>query len=349
VGKADLSWINEGDGLIFQEPLATSPVKSPQWSVPAVAVQRSHRAGRYPLVTTDYHQVGRRAASYLLKKGLTHLAYLSYRYGDAAEAGFRDWAKETGRQVTSHYLGPGKPELDAGARSDLVRWLAELLPPVGVLVRDDFLAQKVMDWIPQEWMPERLALLGIGNDSIICELTRPSLSSVERNAREIGRAAARLLDRIMAGERVPPQPFLFDPGQVIERQSTGLSYTPDPFVTRAVRILEEHLADAPSTEELCNRLKVSRSTLENRFRDTLGHSIWKHRQHLQIERAKYLLATTTDSMSAIAERCGFSNQQRLAESFRKFIGVTPSRYRARHRLTTRKTIPCDQFGGRKSP
>lgn len=334
VGEADVRWINKGDGLIFEEPLVTSPVTSPKWTVPAVAVQMPHLAEHYPMVTTDYIQVGYRAASYFLKKGLTHLAYLSYCDGDAAEAGFRDLAKEAGRQISTHYIGPGQPELDAGSRRDLVRWLAELPPPVGVLVRDDFLAQKVMDWIPPEWMPERLALLGVGNDSIICELTRPTLSSVERNAREIGRAAARLLQRIMEGESMPPQAFLLEPGPVIERQSTGLSYTPDPLVTRAIRILEETLANALSTNELCTRLKVSRSTLEKRFMATLGLTIWQQRRHLQLEHAKYLLTTTSDSMSSIAEQCGFANQQRLAESFRKSIGVTPSLYRAERRLAT---------------
>lgn len=119
----------------------------------------------------------------------------------------------------------------------------------------------------------------------------------------------------------------FEPGQAIERQSTGLSYTPDPLVTRAVRLIEETLSDVPSTDELCARLKVSRSTFERGFETTLGHSIWKQRQHLQIDRAKYLLSTTSEPMSAIAELTGYANQQRLSESFRKNVGITPTRYR----------------------
>ena len=329
VGEADVRWINQGDGLIFEEPLETSPVTSPKWTVPAVAVQMPHLAEHYPMVTTDYIQVGYRAASYFLKKGLTHLAYLSYEEGDSAEAGFLEVANEAGQTISTHYLGPDQPELDDRARRDLVHWLAELPPPVGLFTRDDFLAQKVMDWIPPEWMPERLALLGVGNDSIICELTRPTLSSVERNAREIGRAAARLLQRIMEGESMPPQAFLLEPGQVIERQSTGLRYTADPLITKAVRLIEETLADAPPANELCTRLKVSRSTLEKRFMATLGQTIWQQRRHLQLEHAKYLLATTSDSMSSIAEQCGFANQQRLTEAFRRNTGITPSRYRAK--------------------
>jgi hypothetical protein len=95
------------------------------------------------------------------------------------------------------------------------------------------------------------------------------MESVDRNARKIGRTAARILDRLMEGEAISPGPVLLDPGMVIERQSTGLRYTPDPLVTRAVRLLEETLHEAPKADQVCAHLKVSRSTLENRFRQTL--------------------------------------------------------------------------------
>jgi LacI family transcriptional regulator len=327
VSEAQIRWIRQGDGVIFEGPQQSSPAKVPQWKVPAVTVQTPHLAERYPLVSTDYCEVGCRAARYLIQKGLTHLAYLSYADNDPAEAGFRDVAEAAGKPVSIYYLGADQPEFDARARRNLVRWFSRLPPPVGLLMRDDFLAQKVIDWIPPEWCPERLAVMGIGNDSIICELTNPTLSSVDRNAREVGHTAADLLHRMMAGESIEPQAVLLNPGQVIERQSTGLRYTPDPLVTRAVRILEENLADSPGTDALCDRLKVSRSTLENRFKTALGHSVFKQRRHIQIEHVKKLLATTREPMSTIAEQCGFANQQRLTEAFRSGTGTTPIAYR----------------------
>ncbi|MGC9451818.1 MAG: substrate-binding domain-containing protein [Oceanipulchritudo sp.] len=328
VNENTVRWINQGDGIIFDAPLRSSDVRSPKWSIPAVGLHNWALAKEVPLVTSNYEEVGRRAAAYFLEKGLTHLAYLSYASGDPAETGFREEAGKADCSVSSHYIGPGQPELDPAARKDFIQWLSDLPPPTGLLVREDFLAQKVMDWIPTEWMPERLALLGVGNDSIVCDLADPTLSSVDRNARKIGRTAARILDRLMEGEAISPGPVLLDPGMVIERQSTGLRYTPDPLVTRAVRLLEETLHEAPKADQVCAHLKVSRSTLENRFRQTLGHSIWKQRRQLQIERARYLLSTTTDPMSLIAEQCGFAHQQHLAEAFAKMVGVPPSRYRA---------------------
>jgi DNA-binding LacI/PurR family transcriptional regulator len=92
VSEREVNWINEGDGVIFETPRTSSSIRSPEWSVPAVAVQIPHLAELYPLVSTDYREVGRRAARYLLNKGLKHLAYLSYEEGDSAEAGFLEMA-----------------------------------------------------------------------------------------------------------------------------------------------------------------------------------------------------------------------------------------------------------------
>ncbi len=327
VNAASAEWINRGDGIVFESPLSTSVVRSPEWRIPAVAVQVPALGARHPLVTTDYRAVGRMAADYFLEKGLPHLAYLGYRNDEESEAGFRERAREAGVPVETYGLGGEQPELDERARKNVLAWLHSLAPPVGILLREDFVAQKIIDWIPRDWLPERIALLGTGNDSIICEITRPTLSSVDRGARRVGWQAAAWLDRIMKGEKMPPQILRLPPSHIAERQSTGLRYTPDILVTRAVRMIEKNLSNPLTTDALCARLGLSRRTLERRFHAALGCSVLKHRWHLQLEKARRLLATTSEPMSHIAEQCGYGNQQRFAESFRRAVGVAPSRYR----------------------
>ena len=50
-------------------------------------------------------------------------------------------------------------------------------------------------------VPEDVAVIGVDNDELICELTSPPLSSIEQGARTIGYQAAALLDRLMAGRK----------------------------------------------------------------------------------------------------------------------------------------------------
>lgn len=327
VGPETLAWIEKGDGVIFD---ARPRDRSFQhWRIPAVAVQSAELATQYPLVTSNYAEIGRMAARYFYEKGLRHFAHLSYEADAFLELGFREQAAEFGREVSAHYLRAKQPELDRVARDSLCNWLAELPPPTGLLVRDDFLGQRVMDWIPADWMPERIALLGVGNDKLIAAVTEPALSSIDRGAREVGRKAAETLDRILSGEKIPAGRIDLPPKGVVERASTGVRYTSDPLVTRGIRLMEENLAHPFSTEALCREMNVSRRTLERRFQEALGRSPGQERQTLRLNRAKILLHNTRDPMSRIAEQCGYSNQQRFTEAFRRKVGATPTQYRAR--------------------
>ncbi|MCH8474018.1 MAG: helix-turn-helix domain-containing protein [Opitutales bacterium] len=326
VSPQTLRWITEqSDGVVFSSPskgLAPEP-----WPIPAVGVHDASLASAYPLVTTNYAEIGRMAARYFHEKGLLHYAFLTYAPNTVLERGYREGVASVGSEPSSHYLLQDQPELDPAARQRLCDWLEALPPPVGLLVRDDFLAQRVMDWIPRDWMPERIAVMGVGNDKLIADLTTPTLSSIDRGARIVGYEAARLLDRLMAGEAVPPGRLDLPPGRVVERASTGLRYTRDPLVTRAVRLLEENLRHPLSTTDLCRQLHVSRRTLERRFQEALGRTPSQERQYLRLAHAQTLLQGSQNPMSEIALACGYPNQQRFTEAFRRQFGIPPSHYR----------------------
>src|SRR5204863_167060 len=80
-------------------------------------------------------------------------------------------------------------------------------------------------------------VVGIGNDVLMCELARPSLSSVALPSEQVGYEAAALLDRLMAGEPPPDRPILLLPLGVVVRQSSDLLAIRDPEVVAAVRII----------------------------------------------------------------------------------------------------------------
>ena len=50
-------------------------------------------------------------------------------------------------------------------------------------------------------VPEQVAVVGVDNEEILCELCTPPLSSVEPNPERIGYVAAELLDTLMTGEK----------------------------------------------------------------------------------------------------------------------------------------------------
>lgn len=319
--------IQQGDGVLTESLLPLSNPVSPQWKIPVVGLQDLQLLRHGPVVSTDNPATGRMAGEYFLEKGMTHLAYVSYAEGNQTEQGLRATAAASEVSCQSYYLGGEKPELDVRARKRLMNWFEALPVPTGVLFRDDQLARKFMDFLPAAWLPERMGLLGIGNDPLICGLARPGLSSIERDGRTIGRKAAELLHRIMDGEDLPASPHLIPPSHVVERDSTGIEYTPDPLVTRAVRRMEEHLQNPESIEALARALGSSRRTLERRFERALGRSVWRERRHLQIRRARHFLRNTDKSLAWISDHCGFSSPPQFSRVFHEEVGVTPRKYR----------------------
>ncbi len=60
-------------------------------------------------------------------------------------------------------------------------------------------------------VPEQVAIVGIDNDSLTHSLTRISLCSVRQGTHEMGRIAARLLQRMLHGARLAGQRFVVPP------------------------------------------------------------------------------------------------------------------------------------------
>jgi LacI family transcriptional regulator len=74
-------------------------------------------------------------------------------------------------------------------------------------------------------------------------------------------------------------------------------------------------------------LTLSRSTLQRRFRQFLGHSVHDEIVRVRLNRAQELLAETDLPLSLVAQRSGFNHQEYLGAVFRARLGRTPASYR----------------------
>lgn len=55
---------------------------------------------------------------------------------------------------------------------------------------------------------------------------------------------------------------------------------------------------------------------------------WQYLLRQRLERAKQLLRDPSISLSQVSVLCGFADQSHLTNVFRRFVGVTPSKYRS---------------------
>lgn len=138
--------------------------------------------------------------------------------------------------------------------------------------------------------------------------------------RHLGRAWAKkslhimLIDEAREGTHPQPQPVVFD------RVS-------DKVVRRAIAIVEQHLGEMISVDELARRLGTSRRNLERKFREELGVGPQKFARDLRLRYGLWLLSYTKKSVTDIGERCGFADTAHFSRLFREAFRMTPSEVR----------------------
>lgn len=82
-----------------------------------------------------------------------------------------------------------------------------------------------------------------------------------------------------------------------------------------------------SVAELAARVNLSKSYFQHMYKELFGCSVMFDMINGRLEYAKYLLAHTQLPVAEIAKLCGYENETHFMRQFKKFVGVTPTRYK----------------------
>jgi LacI family transcriptional regulator len=328
-------WLKEwhGDGIISRTVNWKQAKMLRVTKLPLVELH-GHPKAAAGQVYVDVQLLGRMAVEHFLNCGLRQFAF--FTFGEAwwiklhREAYCRI-LKERGYDC--HVYQPptsdrSLPVWHESQRPGLTKWICSLPRPVGIYTIGDIHSVRLLDMCHEldVAVPEEIAILGVGNDSVICETVRPTLSSVDLDARRIGYEAAGLLDRKMAGEQVEDT-ILTSPSHVVVRQSTDLIAIEDPDVAQALRFIRELACTGIDVSRVAEEVGLSRRAMERRFRQYLGRSPKAEIMRIQIEHAKMLLARTDRTSESIAHKSGFSSLEYFTKVFRRKVGMKPQAYR----------------------
>jgi len=318
------------------------------WRRPLVNVCGLLPGLRFPRVGVDDARVGRLAAAHLLECGLKHFGFVGppgYLYAALRQEGYCQAIREAGRTVATYGGLTNRPfdptgqgwYLDRGVK----RWLRALPKPVGVFVPDDEWGVQVAEVCRQVGLhvPEDVALLGVDDDDLYCELARPPLSSVILASERIGSEAAALLDRLLAGAKPPEGPILIPPIGVAARGSTEVLAIQDRDVVQAIRFIREQAHLPLRVTDVLREVPVGRRTLERRCHKVLGWGLGEEIRRVHLERARHLLASTNLPMKTLAHRAGFSDFRQMAVVFRRELGMPPTAFRHQTRAAAGGVAP----------
>jgi LacI family transcriptional regulator len=334
------TWLSKwkGNGIIarINDRRTADVVKST--GLPAVDLRGLFPQLGYPYVGPDCREVARMSYSHFRDRGFRNIAACMLLRD--AYPGVH-WCCEHLKEIAA---ADGRPcevfSPQAKSRGELtweqeqdqfVRWLRTLPKPIAVLTFNDECGFQLLDACrrAQLRVPEEVAVLGAGNDTVLCDLTSPPLSSIETMPARIGYEAAAMLDRMMASPRkaVKKTSVVFPPTGVVVRQSSGVTAISDRLVADAVHFIRKQACKPITVEDVLRHVPLSRSVLDLRFKAVLKRTPKAEILRVQLENARRLLAGTNLSLQEIAGQCGFSSAKYLGDAFVRVVGVRPGTYR----------------------
>lgn len=308
-----------------------------------------HQDHSVPAVLPDLTLWGRVALDHFAERGFRDVAFIAHNPTRREEnfnslyVAFSQRARERGLHFHLHELIHGdqaSPETfhDPSAKyqrrvQEVGGWLASLPMPVGVLASNDYMAATVCTMCMECGlsMPDKVALLGIGNDPLICELSPVALSSLDPAEDERGRQAALLLRGMMRGDAAPAQPVMVPPRGVVERRSTNMLAVPDALVVQGIRFIWDHFDQNLSVDDVASAVGVTRRKLERAFRMHLKRGVNAELRRKRLERLREMLRTSALPVSKIVSMVGYQSRYYLNASFRRAYGCSPAEYRRQHR------------------
>ena len=312
--------------------LAASRVPTVVMNVSGGGIEK--RKDAIAFVKSDSAAVGREAAHTLLRQGV----YKSYGY-----AGYRtddDWSRNRGEAFraalhAAEFVGEMFDRTHYGDKvedsSALAAWLANLPKPCGILAACDDRAFEILDICRERniKVPAEIGILGVNNDAILCENAEPRLSSIQPDFIGEGRLASELLERMMAGGRLPGSKRVNLVGirTIVHRESTVAQSVAGKLVQKVLAYIAHEAMKGIGVEDVARRFKVSRSLLEMRFRELQNESVYEAMLRIRLEEVKRRLRQTKDPISEITAACGWENPTPPKALFKRRFGISMREYR----------------------
>ena len=180
-------------------------------------------------------------------------------------------------------------------------------------------------------VPGDVAILGVDDDELVCSLSYPQLSSIVASTERAGYEAARVLDKLMKGQKIAEaeKKVIISPLHVVTRQSTDVMAIEDHKLAEAVDFIRKHSREVIQVSDVAEAVGLSRRALEKRFRKVVSHSVHDEIKYTRVNQMADMLIGTNLSLSQIARLLGYPDASNISRYFKQYKGISPSEYRKR--------------------
>ena len=282
---------------------------------------------------TDQQAVGAAAANYFL--GQARFATFAFVY----PVGKPHWSRGRAegfisvlarRKLTASVYASDGTSSDA---EDLANWTRALPKPAAIFAAFDDRAVDIINACRARGIdvPKDVMIVGAGDDALICNSCRPTLSSVRIPFEEHGFMAARALQSKMM-QSANRNKILDTPSDftVTQRQTTTSRIAAAAIVHDGLAFISDYATSGINVSDVVCRLNVSRRLADLRFRQSTGKSILQTIIERKVCVAKQLLESTLLPIAEIASRSGFCSANYFKNVFVRTCGLPPREWRARN-------------------
>jgi transcriptional regulator GlxA family with amidase domain len=138
--------------------------------------------------------------------------------------------------------------------------------------------------------------------------------------RHLGQSWARKSLRILVMDN--PRP-----ANAPQPQPTSDYQVENKWVVKSLLLMEQNLSRPLSTDEIADRLSISKRQLERLFIADTRESLQKFYRKIRLSYGLWLLQNTQRSITDIAQECGFADTAHFSRAFRSVFEKRPTEYR----------------------
>jgi LacI family transcriptional regulator len=327
------SW--KPDGIIMRDSLITNELL--KLKIPTIlAIHNSSYPKNFPIIKTDSYSIAKMASGHFIEKGFKCFAFCgfdNFDWSNERKSHFCRFNSEFGYK-THAYSSPNTSLTYDWEKEQrhVSEWIKTLPKPVGILACNDDRGQHILEVCKRInfKVPEDVAVVGVDNDPMICEIGDPPLTSIALNVESAGYEAAKLLDQLINGKKMKGQQIIVTASHIVQRQSSDILAVNDSEVASAIRYIKENAKNKILVKDVVKTTDIGRRTLEQRFRKTVHRSIYDEIRKVRVEWISKLLMETDLPISHISSFFNFTDIEHISRYFKKEKGIGLRQFRNLH-------------------
>lgn len=288
----------------------------------------------YAIVSTDSAATAQLAMKELIRQECATYAFAPWPakrvWSENRGAQFMALAKRHGLNACVFNIDYSKPvpSLAELGRS-CTEWLKTLKRPIGLMTANDIIGMHVLAACRAAGIevPFECRIVGVDNDTAICNMTNPSLSSVELDFRTAGYRAGQILHQLITRQTREKPSVVIPPLGFVRRGSSRVFLQTDRAALQAAELILAKACEGLQAKDVLATFNCSRRLAEMRFRKATGRSVLEEIRAVRLREAMRLLSDPSREISAVANMCGYDSATTFCRIFKQETGMTMSEWR----------------------